>query len=173
MKPETRHQVAETLRAAADTLSAKRVTPADELAAQLESAIKAVFPNSAVKAVFTDNISPTITIWFALQGDKSKHENGIVHNDPMYSLYFIHGLGADGSVPEKITIDSSDGGSVAVKPDPGSMMAYGRLKLGWRKKTGSPADIVRHVAKYFTNAKRLIKDNLARLPDSFDPAGLL
>jgi len=46
----------------------------------------------------------------------------------------------------------------------GSYMAYGRVKFGWRKKTGTPEQLLKHLDNYFKKMRKVVdanKDNLA------------
>lgn len=160
---------------------AKTVTasPAEDFAKEIEQTIKKHFPKSGVVSRYSEGLDRSITVWFTLQGDDSKHANGISHNDPAHQL--IHIWFGDGrrrdlseqtdDIPEKFTAEN-DMASLMVMPSPGSHMAYESVKLPWRKKTGNKAAILKHIGTYFGRVKKIVKDNFDRLPDGFQSKGL-
>lgn len=45
-------------------------------------------------------------------------------------------------------------------------MAFGRKKIGWRKKTDTPEKIIVHFTNYFKKVKKVLMDNKDKLPKS-------
>ncbi len=43
-------------------------------------------------------------------------------------------------------------------------MAFGRVKIGWRKKTAPPDKILTHFSNYFKKARKVLIDNKDRIP---------
>jgi hypothetical protein len=69
----------------------------------------------------------------------------------------------DGSIMKPLTLETK-GTSYLVKPtDP--HMAYGRIKVPFRKVTGDPAAIVKGVKNYFEKLKKSLQDNRDKLTD--------
>jgi hypothetical protein len=139
---------------------------ANELAEKIKLAIKEVFPNSYVVSKFSTSFYPSIHVKFTLGKDQTEWSNGIIDNDPMIHDFTIDAegreLNSDGTLPEKVTIDTHRGGSISTAPTE-KYMAYGRLKLGFRKKTDSPEKIVDYIKKYFSRAKEIIKQNIEKM----------
>ena len=172
MDRATKVTIAASLREAANALTAAGDTDADALAARIEETVRKVFPKAGIRVTVSNNLMPSINLWFALQGDPSKHANRIPQNDPAYGIFTVWGIGKDGSVPEKLTVEATQGTSLTVQPAPDSRMAYDRVKFGWRKKSGNADAIVKHIGNYFTKVKKVVKENFDRLPKSFDSEGL-
>jgi len=94
---------------------------------------------------------------------ESKHSGGIYENDPAYQIIALRGVIMGKPLPEKIEVDLSVGASLTIKPTEGSHMAQGRVKFGWRKKTGTPEQILKHLDNYFGKMKKVFdanKDNM-------------
>jgi len=103
----------------------------------------------------------------ALEKDKSKWSNGIMMNDPALHKIIIYGVNEDDTLADKLEANIATGGKLMVKPDPGSHYAFGSVKFGWRKKKGTPDQIVKHFGNYFKKVKKVIQDNKGRLPKVF------
>ena len=133
---------------------------------ELESVSKKSFPKSFVKAVFLTNLGPVVRVIFRLVDDINLLPNRIVENDPAYSIFFIHldNRHKDGSLPDNMTIDISQAGArLYTNPEPGTNYAMGSVKLGWRKKTGNEASILKHFDAYMKKSKIIMQqhqDNL-------------
>jgi len=134
----------------------------DEFISKLESTIKKIFPKSFIKAYASTNLGSSISLTFALGKDKTKWTNAIIQNDPLFHSWMIgwNSFTEGHFIKEKIQAEISVGGSLRVNPEEGSRMAYGRAKIGWRKKTASPDKIIIHFENYFKKAKKVLKDSL-------------
>jgi len=96
-----------------------------------------------------------------------KDERGHVSvNDRAFQSFHIYGLNGDGTVKDKMDASIVTGGSLLVKPERPSHMAYESIKFGWRKKKGTPAQIVKHFDNYFSKVAKVVKANKARLAES-------
>lgn len=140
---------------------------APEMADKIRDVIKEVFPDSFVKVQFDPKaIYRTIYIAFTLGKDKTEYINGYAENDPMLHRMSITGptdeLPADGTLPPKVTVDAAQGGFIYTTPED-KYLAYGRLKFGWKKKTGTPEQVIAHIKNYFVKAKELIKQNMDKM----------
>lgn len=132
---------------------------AEKLAADIGKAIKKHFKKSFINSRVAKMLGKAIVVTFALGKDKSEWSNGIIDNDKAFHKFMIHlsdssgsYLGDDGSLPDKLTIEMLQGGSIYGPNFTGS------AKVGWRKKTGSPEAIVKHMDKYFEKLRKTIKD---------------
>lgn len=140
------------------------ITTTDEYVSELESVIKKHFPKSYVRVEYTNNISPSITITFAV-GRKSDWTNGIFQNDPVSDRIFITGFNKDNTLKDNQTLSNKYAGSYVIAPEEGSYMAYRKVKGLLRKATGSPEKIVKAVDSYYGKLKASMKSNI----DKFSP----
>lgn len=142
-------------------------TEADDFAGKIQKTIEKIFPKSFVHVRFKKNLGKSIQISFLLGKDKSEWINGIPENDPMKHMFFIwlDRMGDDNIIPDKISIELSQGGSLYVMPKEGSHLAYDSVKIGWRKKTGTPEQILKHIDDYFKKAMKVLKNNKDRMDD--------
>lgn len=133
----------------------------DEFMKELEKAIRKSFPKSYVNIQASTNIGASIHVVFAIGKDKSEWSNGIIQNDPMIHKFMIGFRQFSEGVftSEKILAELSQGGTLMIMPEEGSYMAFGSVKLGWRKKTATPDKIVKHFENYFKKAKQILKNN--------------
>ena len=77
--------------------------------------------------------------------------NGIRENDPSYSTWWIHEAYTDEGLLPVLTIEMSQGGKVYA-PGFGS-----GTKVGWRNRTGTPAQIISHMQTYFARLKTIFE----------------
>jgi len=147
-----RKRIAQELVAVAKTLVSAEMTP-EELMSKLEAAYKSQFPKSFFSIRLDKGFKESITMRFGVQ-PKSDWENGIFHNDPAASIMIIYGV-QDGQLGEILEVRDAMGGSLLVKPtDP--HRAYGRVKFGWRKKKGTPEQILKHMTNYFRKMRQVV-----------------
>jgi len=133
---------------------------ATELANRIQNDIQKIFPKSYVKAQFGSSISPGIWLTFSL-GDKNDWSNKIIYNDPVHHKISV-GLGQidkEGNLPDKLTTEASIGGSI-LTPD------FERIKIGFRKKTGSPEAVAKYLKMYFDKVKKILEDNKDKIPEN-------
>ena len=138
----------------------------DEFTKNLESAIKKIFPKSYVYAKASTNLGSSIHLTFTLGKDKSQWTNGIIQNDALFHSWMIgfNSFTEGHFIKDKIEADLSVGGGLKVEPEEGSHMAFGRVKIGWRKKTAPPDKIIVHFSNYFKKVKKVLMDNKDKLP---------
>lgn len=141
---------------------------ADDFVTKIQKTISKIFSKSFVKVNLSKRLGKTIQISFLLGKDKSEWINGIPENDPMKHMLFIwlDRMGDDNILPDKIGIELSQGGDLTVRPKEGSHLAYDRVKIGWRKKTGTPEQILKHIDNYFKKAKQVLLKNKDRMSSS-------
>ena len=137
---------------------------ADEFAKKLEGVMKKYFPKSFTQAKFSKSIAPSITMRFALGKSNSEWTNGIIQNDPLFHIWFIHDL-YEGMIPEKIKIELTTGGHIGVfdwedakgTKHKGPGFDFKFPKIGWRNKKGTPDQILKHFDNYFKKMKDAAK----------------
>lgn len=141
------------------------IEPSDEIQKFLdnvESAFKKEFKNGYYLGRLEKGLgSPHLYFHFSLIGDTKDLSGGYRDNDPMQHKMMIHDpiKLEDGSTMEKMTIELIVGGSLSVKPDADSYLAMGRVKFGWRKKSGSLSQIEKHLIDYFKKMKKVVDAN--------------
>jgi len=89
--------------------------------------------------------------------------NGYAQNDKAYQTFFIWGVRDDDSLEEKVRVELNLGGKLHVKPAPGSRYCDA-VKFGWRNKTGTPDQVVKHFETYFKKVKKVVEENQDRIP---------
>jgi hypothetical protein len=135
-----------------------------ELQAEIEKLFRANFP----KAMYFSKVSQAlgdafISITLGVV-PKGQHSSNIIDNDPAFHRLSIEGVNADGTLQPKLTVSAPRGGELLINPKPGSHMAFDGVKLGWKKKTGTKAQILNHLSKYFANMRKVVSENLDNIP---------
>ena len=162
------HQLAEAYRRSTPNWSQvnqveEAIETGDDLAKEIEKSAKKNFPNSYYMGQFSVGIAPSVHIVFFLASDKSKTANKIAENDPAFHRFLIFGYNKDGTPGPKLEATMSQG-DLTVFPGEGSHLAFDRVKVGWRKKKGTPEQIAKHFDAYFGKLKKAVKDNMERIP---------
>lgn len=137
--------------------------PVDSFIKKIKSTISKQFPKSALNVVFSTNIKPGIHISFAV-GKKGQWVNNISHNDISLTKAFIYGMDKEGALPDRMEFSPAMGGSIMIKPAEGSFYAFDTIKVGLRKKTGTPDQIIKHLDTYFKKLKKTLVDNRDKIP---------
>jgi hypothetical protein len=128
-------------------------TPADQLAYDISNTIKKHFPDSYVSSKFTTGFGATITVRFA-ESPKDKWINGYVENDRAHTLFLIFGANKDGTLPDKLELQSAITGLHVPATDPG--LHSERLKGSkMSNKTGTKEQLLKHIDRYFANLETL------------------
>jgi hypothetical protein len=120
----------------------------DDVQTAIKKTIEKYFPNSYLRFdVSTLGPSTSLAIKFAIGKDKSEWTNGIIHNDPAYNIFWIHGAFDKTTlkVVKPLTLEASMVGFHKGKND----------KLGWRdiKKECTLDKIVKTFDNYFSKLK--------------------
>jgi hypothetical protein len=140
------------------------LTPAHLLCEEIEDTFYEIFPNSVCVAKFETNLGPAVSVGITLGKDKSEYPNNIINNDPLFTHFFIHnGVGRDGSLSDKLSVESSTANIGRLKPD-SPYMAQSSLRY-FRKFSGSPEKIIIGFEKMFLKIHSLIEENI----DNFLP----
>jgi hypothetical protein len=138
----------------------------EELARAIESSIRKHFPKSYVSVNVASGIGgPSIRLTFAVAGSKEEVPNKIWNNDISLTKGFIWGLNKDGTLKDKLEWDPAMGGSFLINPEQGSPNAFSKIKVGLRKKKGTPEQVVKHLDNYFKKLAATIKSNIDKIPE--------
>lgn len=131
---------------------------------ELESSVKKVFPDSYVSVSYGAFGKESINISVLLGKDKSEWVNGISQNDPLNFSAWCHDcIDDNGNMKDTITIEFK-GASLSIKSD-NPMLAFGRVKIPVRKKSGTPEEVLKHIVQMAEKAKQIIKQNLDKMTD--------
>lgn len=139
----------------------------DDFVNKLDSIIRKHFPKSHVNVQVSKNLGKEIDVFFTLGKNKSEWVNKIAENDPLYHRFMLawNAFEDNEFTKDKFEAELSVGGSLKVLPGPKSYMAFDRVKIGWRKKTGTPEAILKHFDNYFNKMKKVLKDNFDNMTE--------
>ena len=99
-------------------------------------------------------LGSSIFLRFGVQPEKDWN-NKIRDNDPAFHIMFLDKIKLDQEIPDKFQVELTQGGSITIKPTEQNM-AQGRAKVGWRKKTGSKEQIMKHITNYFAKLRKTL-----------------
>lgn len=143
-----------TRRIAGRIIAEAALATADDLVEAIRSTITQIFPESFVRVAFTAKLSPVIHIVFAFDQEDG-WPNKIIENDRAFHRIFVGNgeIAKDGTLPPRLKAELLTGGTV-----------YGpnvtnRVRVGWRNRTGTPEQIVKHIATYFGRLDGAIKSH--------------
>lgn len=135
--------------------SNNKLTP-QEFVDQANKEFEKLFPKSYHNIRLATILGDVVSFSFGILA-RDKIPSNIVQNDPAFHSGLIQDLKNKNEFEDKITIDFTSA-SLAIKPD-NPYMAYGRLKTGWRKKTGTPEQVLKHFVDYLKKLRKTIDDN--------------
>jgi hypothetical protein len=149
--------------------SIRKIATSDDLALEIQKVILGIFPKSMVKAEFSKRMYASIWVYFTLGKDKSEYINGYSENDIAVMSFRIDGKGGkelpeDGSLTGDVQVENTNA-SFSVKPPEGSYLAFGRVKVPFKKISGPPEKIVDYIKKYFITFKKALQANRDNIPD--------
>lgn len=137
----------------------EKINDASAMAKAIETAIKKHFPKSTVNVSPKRALGkPSIYLFFAVAGSRSEVNNGIWENDLSLTKAYINGVNDDGTLHPRMMFDPFMGGGIHTNPP--------YVKVGLRKKTGTPEQIVKHIDSYFAKLLSALKSNADKIPDS-------
>jgi hypothetical protein len=148
-------------------VQAAKFETGEDLAKAIEAAIKKHFPKSTVKVSVQKSLGPgkSIYLFFAVAGSQNEVTNHIWQNDISLTKAFVYGVEESGKLKDTLEFEPAQGGSILSKPDPGTHYAYSHIKVGLRKKKGTPEQILKHIDSYFAKLAKAIKDNKDKIPE--------
>jgi len=129
----------------------------DDLVSQLEKVVKKHFSNSTYTVRYSNNLLPSITIYFTL-GQKSNWSGGISHNSPLKFNIHVYDIGKD-----KLSFEPGHIRMTAKATE--RHMAYSGIKFPTRKAKVTQDVLVKKVDKLFSDLKRFVKKNYDKLDD--------
>ena len=109
---------------------------------KIEDGYKKIFLKSGIHVTNKQALGSSISIGLTLGKDKSEYASGIIQNDPFFQHIWIK-PDTNGELPEKMTV-TNQGGTMYVKSK-NPYLAFDRIKFGWRKKSGTPDVILKHI----------------------------
>ena len=116
---------------------------------QIIAAYRKHFPNGWIQISESSLGGKTSTfIKFGVQSTTNV-VNGISENDRGFHILKIEGQ----------TLSLVVGGSLAVPPPAGSHLAFGSVKVGFRKKTGTPEQLIAYLAAYCAKLRAACLEN--------------
>lgn len=124
-----------------------------------------IFPNSWI-GVSVSNLSrenPAIFVKTALANSKQESPNGYIENDSCWHLFSF----ADVLKPV-CSLEIVTGGRISVLPEPGSNLVWGRVKVPFRKVSGSFEKVTAGFEKYLNTLKAVIIENMDNMKVPFD-----
>ena len=150
-------------------MASEGITNANDMCLAIEEQVKRIFPDSMANVGFSNNLMSSITLYFTLGKDKSEYINGYWDNDPAKTIFHISGkviedIKDDGEITGPLSCEMLTG-SIYTKPPKDSYLAMGRIKVPYRKTTGTPEKIIESIKKHFTNLKKTLQDNRENLTD--------
>jgi len=141
-----------------DLLTEQTGGSAKDFAHEIDNLLKKHFPNSTTWAQFSTNFTESISIKLAI-GQKKDWSGGIINNAPIEYGAIIFGI-VGGKTTNKMSLESSVGASITIKPAEGSYMAYGRVRIPTRKTTGDEKKIYKAIETVLINLKNQGKKNI-------------
>lgn len=138
---------------------------AHDFAKEIDNLIEKYFPKSKHWAVYSSNLSESISIKLAI-GQKKDWSGGIINNSPVEYGALVFGI-EDGKTTNRMSLESSMGAGITIKPPKDSYLAFGRVRVPTRKTTGDEKKIIKAVEKVLINLKTQTKKNLGNLPDDY------
>lgn len=139
-------------------------------ALDIEKAFLNNFPHSLIH-IRPSIIGYGVTFQVTLGANKDEYENRIHNNDPMHIIYHVNGFNQDGTFAEKMSIESSSGGSLTVAPEAGSYLYCSYIKT-FRKLSGNKEKLVVGIQKHFAKLHETVKAN-ADSVQQFTPVNVL
>jgi hypothetical protein len=124
-----------------------------QLAERLEAAYLKHFPNGWITVYASRLGTTTHHVSFGILR-RDAFPNGIAENDPGYMQLVVDG--------EELRLNSVLGSSLRIKPPAGSHLAFGSLKVPFRK---SKKDPVAAAEKFFAKLRKIVEENLDNLVD--------
>lgn len=133
---------------------ATAIMTAENLVEALRTTITGLFPESFVRVECSTRIATTIHIVFAF-ARREGWSNGIIENDRAFHRIFVGNgeIERDGTLPARVKAELLTGGKV-YGPN-----ATNGVKVGWRNRTGTPDQIVKHLATYFAKLETAIREH--------------
>jgi len=138
------------------------IADGDALAKALEVVIKKHFPKSLVRVICEKNAldpkkNSQVWITFAVAGSKEEVSMGYFENDISFTKIVIYGMDSEKNFTGPLKFDPRQGGSIWATP---------WIKVGLRKKTGTPEQIVKHTDQYFAKLLAMLKANADKIDEN-------
>ena len=126
---------------------------------KLKDSVKQIFPNAKFSAeVYQGFGSPTLSTSFYLISEREDQSHNIVDNDPVVTKFIAHLPKVHPTKDIKFKLELLRGG-LYLEPSEGSYLAMERLRIPFRKSTGTIDKQVDKLVKYFEVVGKTILEN--------------
>ena len=126
---------------------------------KLKERVQGIFPNAKFSAeVYAGFGSPTLSTSFYLISEREDQSHNIVDNDPVVTKFIAHLPKVHPTKDIKFKLELLRGG-LYLEPSEGSYLAMERLKIPFRKSTGTIDKQVDKLVKYFKGVGKTILEN--------------
>lgn len=129
-----------------------------EFAQKASEEFSKVFPNAWSNISVRNILGQVVSFSFGIL-PRENIPSKIIQNDPAYHSGLIQDIDTNtGLFKDKISLEFSIA-SLLIKPPAGSFLAYGRVKTGFRKISGTPEKVLDGFVKYLKKLKQIVDDN--------------
>tara|TARA_R110000772_G_scaffold57747_5_gene130655 strand:- start:916 stop:1416 length:501 start_codon:yes stop_codon:yes gene_type:complete len=126
---------------------------------KLKDSVEQIFPNAKFSAeVYQGFGSPTLSTSFYLISEREDQSHNIVDNDPVVTKFIAHLPKVHPTKDIKFKLELLRGG-LYLEPSEGSYFAMERLKIPFRKSTGTIDKQIDKLVKYFKVVGKTILEN--------------
>jgi hypothetical protein len=126
---------------------------------KLKDSVEQIFPNAKFSAeVYQGFGSPTLSTSFYLISEREDQSHNIVDNDPVVTKFIAHLPKVHPTKDIKFKLELLRGG-LYLEPSEGSYLAMERLKIPFRKSTGTIDKQIDKLVKYFKVVGKTILEN--------------
>ena len=157
-----------------ELLNEAQIQNNQNMAKEIEKVVKKHFPKSFVDVRTKGPLgSNDPTLRFALGKTKADWPNGIIENDPLWTMIFFDGFDKEGNLPGDARINLSPGKVKATMGQGGAFRINGQpqMKFKWRNQTAAPEGIIKKLDKYLRLIKKWLsspdgKEAMAKFQES-------
>jgi len=120
---------------------------------RIERTVKRYFPRGHFGIRAAKGLANSYDIYMVTATlPKGKQPNGIMQNDPSFNTFWMFGAYTpERGMNPKIKVEMSQGGKLY------SPNAFKAQKIGWRDKTGTPAQIIAHFDRYYATLASMVE----------------
>lgn len=138
----------------------------DSLLKDIEMLFQRTFSRSLIRTSFSTHLVPSATVTITLGDGRNEYSNGIIQNDPMHMIFMIHGMDNDGNFSE-LNVERIAGAGLMV-PSEEPHLAYGRVKVPFRKTKGDANTVLRAFDRFFGKLQDAVRANLDKIVAPFE-----
>lgn len=135
---------------------------------ELQKNIQEIFPESLVHVSVRKHAlggGNYIAVYVTLGKNKEEYPNDIANNDSMYHSIIVDGVDESGNPKgDKVNVEGGQSGYILIKST-NPMLAFERIKTGWRNFSGNREQVVKRLTDYFKKLKQTLIENKDKLTD--------